>query len=281
MKRIGEPFLCGNVDPSPDGQHLLVWKMVRPYSYLLTVSSFPKHVEVWDLEGKVEHVMAKLPLADQVPIEGVPTGPRSHQWVPTAPATVVWVEALDEGDPRNEVPHRDKLLRSAVPFTDEPQEVWKIEHRYNGITWAESPGQGLIRDYDRDRRWGRTFLIDILQSPAEPKLVWDRSIQNRYDDPGTPLMRTLPTGRVVMWQHEGAIFLSGQGATPAGEFPFLDSFDLATSQTERVFQCGAGVYEQAVGWLPARSRGSSRGASPPWIRRTTGCIRSAKRTRSR
>ena len=253
VKLLGEPFVCGNVDPSPNGRHLLVWKMRRPYSYLLTVSSFPKHIEVWNLNGEVEHVLAKLPLADQVPIEGVPTGPRSHQWVPTAPATVVWVEALDEGDPRNKVPHRDKLMRSAAPFTDEPQEVWKIEHRYNGITWAEPAGQGMIRDYDRDRRWSRTFLIDVLQSAAEPRLVWDRSIQNRYEDPGTPLMRTLPNGRVVMWQHEGSIFLSGQGASPAGEFPFLDRFDLKTFQTERVFLCGAGVYEQAVGMAPGET----------------------------
>lgn len=61
-------------------------------------SSFPRDVEVWDTKGKLVYKLASLPLADQVPIDGVITGPRSYRWRPTEPATLVWVEALDGGD---------------------------------------------------------------------------------------------------------------------------------------------------------------------------------------
>jgi pyrimidine operon attenuation protein/uracil phosphoribosyltransferase len=45
-----------------------------------------------------------------VPIDGVITGPRSVRWRPNEPATLVWVRALDNGDPKKKVPHRDSVL---------------------------------------------------------------------------------------------------------------------------------------------------------------------------
>ena len=50
---------------------------------------------------------------------GVPTGPRQVHWRPTAPATLVWAEALDGGDPRKKTAPRDRLLTLAAPFTDD------------------------------------------------------------------------------------------------------------------------------------------------------------------
>jgi hypothetical protein len=59
---------------------------------------------VWDTKGKLVYKVASLPLADQVPIDGVITGPRSVRWRPNEPATLVWVKALDDGDPKKKVP---------------------------------------------------------------------------------------------------------------------------------------------------------------------------------
>jgi dipeptidyl aminopeptidase/acylaminoacyl peptidase len=113
------------------------------------------------------------------------------------------------------------------------------------VEWGEK-GIGLVRDYDRDRRWVRTFLIDINKPGAQPRLVWERSIRDRYKDPGTPLMRTLANGKRVLRQQGDQIFLAGAGASPKGEFPFLDRYDLATGKSERLFQCGDGQYESVV-----------------------------------
>ena len=53
---------------------------------------------------------------------------------------------------------------------------------------------------------------------------------DRYHDPGNPLLRTLPNGQRVLWQHGGHLFLAGPGASPDGDRPFLDRFDLARLQ---------------------------------------------------
>jgi dipeptidyl aminopeptidase/acylaminoacyl peptidase len=260
---VGKPGIFSRVDPSPDGKHLLVSRIHRPYSYILPESEFPREVEVWNLAGKVEYKVASLPLEEHVPIEGVPLGPRDYQWVPTQPATLVWADALDGGDPKAKAPFRDEVMMLSAPFTDDPRELVKLEQRFvpagggggfragSAIDWGEN-GIGLVRDYNRDRRWLRTFLIDLAKPGApgeQPRLIWERSIRDRYRDPGSALMRTLDNGKRVMRQEGKSIFLVGSGASQKGEFPFLDRFDLDTLKSERIFQSGDGQYESVVALL--------------------------------
>src|SRR4030095_12331540 len=87
---VGAPGIFQSVDPSPNGQQLLVTRIHKPFSYLFTDFAFPKDIEVWDTKGKLTYKLASLPLADQVPPNGVITGPRAVQWRPTEPATLVW-----------------------------------------------------------------------------------------------------------------------------------------------------------------------------------------------
>jgi dipeptidyl aminopeptidase/acylaminoacyl peptidase len=245
---IGSAGIYESAEWSPDGKHLLVERVHRPYSYVLPAFAFPKEVEVWSSKGKLEYKVASLPLADQVPIEGVPTGPRNYQWQPTQPAALVWVEALDGGNPKTKVPHRDAILKLSAPFTGKPIEVTKTEQRYAGIVWGEQ-GIALLRDFDRNRRWVRTFLISV-DDPSKPaRLIWDRSAQDRYNDPGSPVMRVLANGQQVMEQKSDDIFLRGNGATPAGDRPFLDRFNLATLKSERLFQCDDKSYETVIALL--------------------------------
>ena len=73
-----------------------------------------------------------------------------------------------------------------------------------------------------------------MPSEAAPRLVWERSVRDRYRHPGNPLLRSLPNGERVLWQNGNSIYLAGSGASPAGDYPFLDRFDLETSKTERL-----------------------------------------------
>ncbi len=242
---LGKPAIFTSTEPSPDGNHFLVVHNHKPYTYLRPASAFPKEVEVWDRHGKMEYKLASLPLADQVPLEGVPTGPRSYQWRPTEAAQLVWVEALDGGNLKNKVSHRDQVLTFKAPFQGQPMELAKTEHRFGGLTWGEK-GLAFLRDNDSSRRWNRTFIINADDPAPAPRLVWDRSTQDRYSDPGTPVMRQLPNGQRVMWQHGNQIFLNGTGASPQGDRPFLDRFDLATLKSERLFRCDEKSYESVI-----------------------------------
>ncbi len=248
---VGPSGLFRDADPSPDGKYLLVVRNRRPYSYLFPASRFPKKVEVWDLDGNVVFELADLPLAEEIPIEGVPTGPRYAHWQPGLEDTnpmLVWVEALDGGDPNQEAEHRDKLLRLPAPFTTTPEEWLRTKHRLAGLTWGEK-GLAFIREYDRDKRWKRTFVV-YTQNPEKPtSTIWDMSVHEKYASPGGLVMRRLENGDRVIWQHENTVYLIGDGATPEGDLPFLDSMDLDTFETRRLFRCEPGMFERPIALL--------------------------------
>jgi len=242
VTRVGAPAVLSDVELSPDGEHILVTSIRKPYSYSVTYGRFANDVEVWDRTGNATP-LAKLPITDHVPIHGVPTGPRDHAWRPTEPATLVWAEALDGGDWKTNVPARDKVLMQSAPFTASPVEIARTEQRYEGIDWTERRGTGLLQEYDDNRHWRRTFLIDADHSETKPRLIWDLSSDESYGDPGQPVYRILPNGQWAIRQKGDTIFLSGQGASTSGDRPFLDSFDLRTGKPRRLFRSGKDAYE--------------------------------------
>ena len=119
--QLGEPGLYYHLSESPDGRHLLVYRLQRPFSFRVPYPYFARRVEVWSAAGQLERVIADLPVSDEVPRQGVPTGPRMVSFEESAPASLVWAEALDGGDPMAKAEHRDQVFRLQAPFDDAPQ----------------------------------------------------------------------------------------------------------------------------------------------------------------
>jgi dipeptidyl aminopeptidase/acylaminoacyl peptidase len=243
---VGSPAVFESALPSPDGNFVLVSRIRRPYSWLVPYTNFPSAIEVWDRKGAVVKTIAELPVADTVPNGGVLPGPRGYLWQPLAPATLTWAEALDNGDPKTKVPHRDKVMTLSAPFTAAPAEMARTEYRYGGVSWTDG-GVALLTETDRSRRWTRTWLID--KPGATPRKLWDRSQEDAYGNPGTPQRRERASGASTIRQAGSGIFLSGQGAAPEGARPFLDRLDLATLKSERVFQTTGRTYETVLSVL--------------------------------
>ena len=75
--------LITSASPSPDGKHLLVETLHRPYSYLVPAARFPKTIDVVDRAGRRENRVADLPLAEGVAAGGVRPGPAASHGAPT------------------------------------------------------------------------------------------------------------------------------------------------------------------------------------------------------
>ncbi|HKE29204.1 MAG TPA: prolyl oligopeptidase family serine peptidase [Bryobacteraceae bacterium] len=250
---VGKPGIVTAARVSPNGKYLLVTTVHKPFSYLYPASEFPKDIEVWDMAGRVVKKLASLPLEDRVPINGVPTGPRYVEWRPSEPATLLWVEALDEGDLRKQAAFRDQIVSLKAPFNGEPVEVFKTEQRFTGMRMAAKGGMALVEDSNRRTRHVRTFLIDLDKPGAEGKLIWDRNNQDRYHDPGVAMEKTMPNGGAAVLLDGDNIFLEGAGSSPGGDHPFLTRFNLATHQTEKLFQSDDDHYETVVALLDAHA----------------------------
>lgn len=249
VERIGVPGIYADLDPAPGGEHILVEAIKKPYSYVTTFDRFAHDVCVWDRTGKNPRVVASLPIADRVPVHGVPIGPRSHAWRQSEPATIVWAEALDGGDWKVKVPARDKVMMQKAPFTTPAVEITKTEQRFAGFRWGEKPAFALLNEHDENRHWRRVFAMNVDDRAAKPRLLWDLSTDEKYKDPGQPVYRELPNGAWVVRQDGDAIFLRGQGASSDGDRPFLDRFDLTTQKAERLFRSEKTAYEYFVAFV--------------------------------
>lgn len=245
---IGKPALYARAEPSPDGSLLLTARIERPFSYVVPHGQFPRTTEVIGFDGVVRRRIAATGLLDAVPIGGVPTGPRSVDWVPVAPHTLVWTEALDGGDPKATVEHRDQVLLLAA-VDGEPRPWFRTQHRAAGVSFAGEPGLALATELDRRTRRQRVSRYDV-GDPARPGTVlYERSTQDAYGDPGRPLAERRLDGQSVLRSRQGVLFLAGEGASAQGNRPFVEAWHVADGKKQRLFQCAEGRHETFVGFL--------------------------------
>ena len=270
---IGNSGIIRRTRPSPSGEYILVETVHKPFSYLVPASRFPYRVEVRDLDGDIVKQIADLPLAEEIPIAfgAVPTGPRSVGWRSDAPATLYWAEAQDGGDPKAEAEIRDKVYTLSAPFTGEPTVLASLELRYSGMAWGN---KNLALAYGRrwkDRRM-HIWRVDPEAAEVEKTLLFDYSWQDRYNVPGSPLTKQLPNGYSVLLTDERAktIYLVSDGASPEGDRPFIDAYNLASKKKKRLWRSKEPYYERPVdlldvGKLTLLTRRESVGEPPNYF----------------
>ncbi len=230
--------MYGAISVSPDGQYVLVDEYSRPFSYLVPYTRFPKTSTIYAAsEGNKVRTIVKVPLIEDLPkgFMAERTGPRNIAWRSDKPNTLIYTEALDGGDPANDVPYRDKLMALTPPFDGAPALLLKTTLRLYSVTWGNDT-TAIAEDYWWDTRTIRTYLFNPADNSAEPTVLFDRNYQDRYKDPGSPVTKRNQYGRNVLAMDASSIFLLGAGYSKEGQFPFLDKLDLNNQQTKRLYQ---------------------------------------------
>ncbi|KAF8067166.1 hypothetical protein HT031_002213 [Scenedesmus sp. PABB004] len=186
-------------------------------------------------------------------------GPRAVSWRDDKPAELSWIEAQDGGDPSVSVSPRDVVYTldaaaaaaaaAAGAAPPAPEVLAATDLRCGGVSWCDGDLALLYESWWKTRRsvvW--TFAPDRR---GEPKAVlFDRSFEDVYSDPGAPLTRRTAAGTYVLAKVDGArrLLLSGTGASPEGNRPFLDLLDLDSRQTTRLWQ-SAPPHLESVGTI--------------------------------
>jgi dipeptidyl aminopeptidase/acylaminoacyl peptidase len=250
-RMIGAPDLFIGARLAPNGEYVLTQAMRRPFSYVVPASGFARRIDVRDLTGKVVHVVANRPLEEGLPPgnDAVSAGVRDVSWRADAPATLVWAEAQDGGDPAKEAEIRDIVYAQAAPFTDRPVVLAKLGSRYNGIQWGRGD-LALLSEAWYKTRAVKTWRIAPDQPETPPEPVFAYSGEDRYNHPGRPVTQPDASGfpRLLIGP-DSTILLDGAGASDDGDRPFIDRFSLVTKEKERLFQSSAPCYENVVAVL--------------------------------
>ncbi|WP_370225781.1 alpha/beta hydrolase family protein [Mesoflavibacter sp.] len=220
---------------SPDGNYIMVTKIKRPFSYLVTYSRFPSESNIYDVNGKFVKTVNNVPL-DEVRPKGfmaTRTGKRSMQWRSDKPATIVWAEALDKGDPEVKVDYRDVVYQLDAPFNGQPKEILKTKQRFSGIRWGND-NIAIAFDYWWNTRNLKTYLFN--PSTAEAKIISDRNYQDVYSDPGDFVSSKNKYGSYTLTINGDNLYLMGDGYSKEGQFPFIDEYNIKTGKTKRLYK---------------------------------------------
>ncbi len=245
-KNIGAPGLYSRFTPSPGGEYILVQEIQQPFSFVVPWSRFALKIEIWDNNGELIQTLADIPASEDLPqgFGAVRTGPRSHTWQNDAAATLWWTEARDDGDPSIETSVRDQLFKLLPPFSGEPIAGPELELRYSGITWGTGDLAVVYHSWRQNRR-SVTMFFDPSKPGAEPRPVFDRSWEDRYNDPGSFYTTGDARGQSVllMDRRKKYLYLTGTGASPEGNMPFLNRMEINSLKTDRIWRCEAPYYE--------------------------------------
>ncbi|PCI37627.1 MAG: prolyl oligopeptidase [Elusimicrobia bacterium] len=260
---IGPAGIITAYSLSPDKTMLRVHRIREPYSYVVPYYHFAQDIELWELNGKSFHRLARLPVFDSIPIHGVPTGKRDFQWIPNEPSTLLYAEALDQGDWNIDVSHREQisLIKIDGAAVGTPRKLQKLVHRYSGTKWLEDGSEFLLYDYERDRKWLRALKADYrkIRPGAALTALWSYSYQDDYKKPGRIV--TIPNkfdrrvSAVVREENRRWIFTYDKGATPKGDFPYLKKIALDNGEEKELFRSPEGTYERFVSFADKSYRG--------------------------
>ncbi len=254
---LGARGIIESITPSPSGKYLLVETVHRPFSYTVPVSRFPRRIEVWDLYGNIVYQVADLPLAEEIPITfgSVRTGRREVGWRNDGEATLWWVEALDGGDAGADAEERDRVYVLEEPFDGDPLPLITLSQRFYQNFWGDDD-LAIVSEWWWPTRNIKAWHVYPGKPEREPDLLIDRSWEDRYNDPGWPLMtRTAYGTRVLLTADNGkTLFLSGDGASSEGDRPFLDEFNVGTHETKRLFRSEEPYFESPMELLDAKKR---------------------------
>jgi dipeptidyl aminopeptidase/acylaminoacyl peptidase len=222
---------------SPDGSYLMITKTKRPFSYLVTYGRFPYETNIYNNEGTFISQVNDVPLDEVRPKGFMATrqGKRSMSWRGDRPATLVYAEALDGGDPENEVAHRDAVYQLEAPFTGDAELILKTKQRFSGIDWGNNQ-LAIAYDYWWNTRNLKVYMFNPSDPSQTPEIIEDRNYQDVYSDPGSFVTSKNDFGRNTLVMDGSKLFLIGDGYTEEGQFPFIDEFDTKTKTTKRIYQ---------------------------------------------
>jgi len=242
--KIGTPAIYSSVEPSPDKKYLLVERIDKPFSYLVTAYGFNSTMLVTDMNGTTVKTIAKLPSSELEPRgnDNVLNAPRGYNWLDNSPATLQWIEPLDSGMIKKKMDYHDAAYILAAPFTGAPKELVKTAQRMYNVSDVTAD-MYFVTEGSRGKHTQKMSKL----SNGKMETLFDRSTDDAYTDPGTPITEKNKYGRDVAKLVNGSrLVMRGNGASPKGDLPFLNTFDINTKETKQLWRCEEPYYESVT-----------------------------------
>ncbi len=236
--------MYGSVSFSPDGKFIMLTTIEKPFSYLVPYERFPSKTTIYSSTGEMIETVLEVPLIEELPkgFMAIRTGRRDLNWRDDKPSSLIYTEALDGGDPENNVDFRDEIFELEAPFNGTPKSILKTINRFNTINWANDK-MAIAIDYWWNTRNTKAYVFNPSDASQKAKIISDRNYQDKYSDPGNFVKKRNQFGNYILALEDNNAFLIGDGFSEKGQYPFVDKLNLNTEKTERLYQSS---YEEKI-----------------------------------
>ncbi len=251
-RKWGPEGIAAGLSASPNKAYFLATFVTEPFSFNVPYDKFADRVEILDREGERVRVLERRPSMEHLPpaFGSVITERRRFSWRSDHPAQLYWLQALDGGDPREEAEYRDQFYYLDAPFTGEPKESIKLPLRFGAVRWCRGDFALAVDWVWKERRQiTRRWWPD--EPDRTPEILFDINWEDNYNDPGTFISISDRTGhsRLLTRDGGGSLLLTGAGHGPQGTRPFLDSYDIESGDTTRLWQSTPPYFERPLFFL--------------------------------
>lgn len=251
---IGIPSIFKEINMSPDFRFMMVKMIHKPFSYSVSYNNFPYKVEIWDNDGNLFRELFDIPLVKSIPkgLGAVRKGPRNINWRGDKPATLYWVRALDGGNPNKSSVVRDRLYLFDFPFDGKGSGSITFKNRFEYIKWGKNDF-AICSELNWSTRTEFISSFNPDDDNVEKQLIFEYNIQDKYNHPGVFMtVKNLAGYKVLKFDDkEKSLYISGKGAAPDGNKPFVDIFDIKTLEKKRLWQSNNPYYESPIEFVDA------------------------------
>lgn len=226
-----------NISFSPNREYILITTLLKPYSYKVPYTRFQRAVEVYDRKGNLLKEIEQKPTIENLPsgFMAVSQGKRFLSWRSDKPASLFWVEALDGGDPQNEVEYRDELFLLDAPFIEKPKSILKVKDRFNKILWGNDNNAIIYTVW-----WKTRNVKSLLFSPADqsfmPIILEDRNYQDANSSIGNFDLKLNDYNYPVLNIKGNITYLIGERNQEKKRISFIEELNLHNLERKRIFE---------------------------------------------
>ncbi|MBR0499872.1 MAG: S9 family peptidase [Bacteroidales bacterium] len=238
VRMLAGPAIYRSIDPSPDGNYLMVVTEHHPYSYVEAHYSFPSKQFIMRVsDGSMVRMLRDGTIKEKKEPQDGPDAkkeapkprPAGFSWRPDMPATLTWTESEGAGpmggpmgmmgprpddDPaskdtlkekdRPEKTFTDKVYQCGAPFDFEnvKELVLAPEYRLGRITWGDGK-LALYEESSAKQKFRRMMTFVPCDTNAPHKVIYTQSTEvdtlGNFPAYGRPYTVRNAFGRSVLW----------------------------------------------------------------------------------
>lgn len=237
LKPLSESGMLESLSISPDGQYLLVQLLDDNLHPAVKFSRLGRRYQVINLHNG-SMVAEPTALAAAVIVARQPdaaaSGARLVQWLPSAAASLVWVEAVELQGHRIAAPVRDQVWRWDAPFMQPSQILFQTTWRLFQLSWTLQ-GRAIYSDFHFGTKQLRNWSW-VAQKADFPVLLHQTDYSNSFTSAGELVTLRQPTGvSYALADHQNSVFFSASNPNRYGEYAVVTRHGLVKNDQEQVF----------------------------------------------